>query len=548
MIYKHLGTKSFLQRWGVGDTKMSRINSVLDEFREFKNNPPRKGIISNTLHGLKKSVIILVPTTNDPLQRWYFMVLLLELVWSEMASGSIITGAMLSLLSLFAENPGAMLRTLLNDPDIDAQIAEVAEIDEDEIKLATRGAEMAKYETDIMRIAAAGPGRNVNPFPFAKKKKDNLVTRTTEDLQIAIQTVTIQIWILLTKAVTAIATAKESENRRWLKYNQQRRADKEYKLDDRWLNYARERMAQDISVRRYMVEILVETSKMSGVKNRVVELICDIGNYISEAGMAGFFLTIKYGIETKYPALALNELQADLSTVLSLMKLYVRLGEKAPYMVILEDSSQTRFAPGAYPLLWSYAMGVGSALDRAVNNLNYARGFMERSFFELGESMVEKMEGSVNNRMAAELELTEDQVQNIKSIVRAEVAGPSSLSKNVATKHKTTREMLTIEDDKLIPDEDAVVEDDAEEGSSRGLSWEEVKRRADVLIEANARAKAAMRARELDREAAEDLRKELGDIFGDDERSDDEDEYNNPDTSRSVLGGENEMTDLQAMA
>ncbi|AVM86020.1 N protein [Mount Mabu Lophuromys virus 2] len=403
---------------------MSRLNSVLEEFREFKNNPPKRGLISSALHGLKKSVIIPVPTFVDPIQRWYFMVFMLELAWSNVASGSIMTGALLSLLSLFAENPGAMVRSLLNDPDLDVQIAEVSRASKDEIKLATRGKNMEDYEKELIRIAGYGPyqGTKTDPFPFVKKDQDKMITKTTEDLQLAVQTVTIQIWILLTKAVTATDTAKESENRRWVKYLQQRRADRDYKLEDTWLNLARARIAEDISVRRYMVEILIETNKMAGVKTRIVEMISDIGNYISEAGMAGFFLTIKYGIETKYPALALNELQADLSIILSLMKTYTSLGEKAPYMVILEDAIQTKFSPGNYPLLWSYAMGVGSVLDRAVNNLNYTRPYLEHSFFQLGETMVEKMEGTVNNRIAAELDLSPEQVQSIRSIVKLDQA------------------------------------------------------------------------------------------------------------------------------
>ncbi|UQM99595.1 nucleocapsid protein [Meliandou praomys virus] len=432
---------------------MSRLGIILDEFREFKNNPPRKGLISSALHGLKKSVIIPVPVFNKPEQRWFFTVYMLQIVWSEIASGSMITGALISILSLFAENPGAMIRTLLNDPDLDVQIAEVASADENGIKLATRGKKMDEYEAEIMRVASRGPGRSIQrePYPFVRKEPFKMITRTTEDLQIAIQTILIQIWILLPKAVTATDTAQDSERRRWNKFSQQRRAEKDYKLEDSWLNYTRARMAEDISVRRYMVEILIETGKMSGVKSRVIEAINDIGNYVSETGMAGFFLTIKYGIETKYPALALNELQADLSTVLSLMKLYTELGERAPFMVILEDSVQTRFAPGNYPLLWSYAMGVGSLLDRAVNNLNYTRPYMEHSFFRLGEVMVEKLEGTVNNKIAAELELTQEQIDSVKSLVRADGKQSTPGAARTTQKGAAARPMTTYEAEDIIP-------------------------------------------------------------------------------------------------
>uniref|UniRef100_A0AAU7E363 Nucleocapsid n=1 Tax=Dendromus rat paramyxovirus TaxID=3141873 RepID=A0AAU7E363_9MONO len=434
---------------------MSKLGDVLGDFRSFKNGPPKRGLVSNTLQTIKRNVVILVPVTTNVEYRWYFMLFMLKLVWSSSAPGSIVTGAMLSLLSLFAESPGAMLRTLLNDPDIDAQIVEVSKCEGDKIHIVTRGADMSKNEQNLREMANIGPGRNVEPWPFVKKDQSSLVTKTTEDLQMAIQTVTAQIWILLTKAVTAIDTARDSENRRWNKYSQQKRADKDYRLEEQWLNYARERIAQDISIRRYMVEILIECNKTSGVKSRVVQLICDIGNYISEAGLSGFFLTIKYGIETKYPALALNELQADLATVLQLMKLYMSLGEKAPYMVILEDAVQTKFSPGSYPLLWSYAMGVASMLDRAVNNLNFARSFEDRAFFELGESIVKQMEGSINNNIAKELELDESQIERVKAIVKLENQVTGSQARRVGQSTVASGSGMAIAPETMVPEPDS---------------------------------------------------------------------------------------------
>ncbi|UBB42275.1 nucleocapsid protein [Wenzhou Apodemus agrarius jeilongvirus 1] len=417
---KFLGAKTLFSGFGLGYTKMSKLGSVLEEFRSHKNAPPKRGILTAALQGLKKNVVIPVPMMKDPSKRFHFITFCLQLVWSARSSGAFITGAMMSLLSVFAENPGAMLRSLLNDPDIDVQIAEVADIDNDNIKLATRGRGMEAYEREMIQMASTGPAGGGSPYPFVNTDFRRLIPRSTEDLQNAIQTITVQIWILLTKAVTAIDTARDSEGRRWVKYEQQRRADLDYRLNEAWLDFARNRIASDLAVRRYMVEILIDANKAAPPKARILELICDVGNYINEAGMAGFFLTIKYGIETKYPALALNELQADLATVLSLMKCYISLGERGPYMVILEDSIQTKFSPGSYPLLWSYAMGVGAMLDRAVNNLNYSRTYLEQSFYNLGAGMVEKMEGSVNRQVAEELGLTEDQINQVKEIVKQE--------------------------------------------------------------------------------------------------------------------------------
>nr|WPV62354.1 MAG: nucleocapsid protein [Jeilongvirus beilongi] len=439
---------------------MSRLGTALDEFRSFKNNPPKRGALTTALQGLKKNVIVLVPTMKQPAKRFQFMTLMLQMAWSAKSSAAFITGAFFSLLSMFADNPGAMLRSLVNDPDIDVQIAEVSDVNDFKVTLATRGRGMDKYEDEITQMVETPPKGRDKPYPYAEPDYAKIMPRSTEDLQIAIQTVTAQLWILLTKAVTAIDTARDSENRRWIKYEQQRRADADYRLDEGWLTFARVRIASDLAVRRYMVEILIDANRAPSPKARVLELICDIGNYISEAGLAGFHLTIKYGIETRYPALALNELQADLGTILSLMKCYVELGERAPYMVILEDSIQTKFSPGSYPLLWSYAMGVGAMLDRAVNNLNYARNYLEQPFYNLGVGMVEKMEGSVNRHVAEELGLTSDQISQIKELVKQESDHSGTNIKQATRSGVGSAKFNPASVDELIPSDEEEAEDD----------------------------------------------------------------------------------------
>ncbi|UQM99586.1 nucleocapsid protein [Meliandou mastomys virus] len=538
---------------------MSRLGLILDEFREFKNAPAKRGLISSALHGIKKSVIIPVPTFTRPDQRWFFMLFMLEIVWSEIASGAMITGALISLLSLFAENPGAMIRSLLNDPDLDVQIAEVSAADENGIKLATRGKKLDEFENEIMRVAHKGPPKNKgsSPWPFARKEADHhlMVTKTTEDFQIAVQTITVQLWILLTKAVTATDTARESERRRWDKFAQQRRADKDYQLTDGWLDFTRARMAEDISVRRYMVEVLIETGKMSGVRSRVIEIINDIGNYISEAGMAGFFLTIKYGIETKYPALALNELQADLSTVMSLMKLYTTLGDRAPFMVIVEDSIQTKFSPGNYPLLWSYAMGVGTVLDRAVNNLNYTRPYLENSFFRLGESMVEKMEGSVNNRMAAELELTPEQIEHVKLLAKIDSTQGQGTNKGPKINQTATRTLVAYDGDDIIPNDDFDAQKDGADKSydprkvtpipnANSVFYQQAKstsRRQPTTRKTNPPASRAINS------LKESLNSTLEELMDDDSDGDTEEEESRMETTIGAPSSTGAMSDMDAL-
>lgn len=397
---------------------MASIFQTLKEFKDFKNVPVKSGVLHGALSGLRKKVLVPIPANNNPPQRWTIMKFLLQLAWSGKAAGAVITGAFLSLVTFFAEQPAQLLRTLLNDPDIEAHIIEITVDPSGSIKFTSRGLDLTDQESRYKAIADAGPDSQTSPNPFVDPRAADTQIRTTDDLQKAINSITMQIWILLTKAVTAPDTARDSETRRWIKYVQQKRVDNLFRLKSQWLDHARDEISRDISIRRLMVEVLMEINRSSGAKSRIVEMIADIGSYISETGMAGFFLTIKFGIETKYPPLALNEFQGDLTTVIGLMKLYKDQGERAPYLVILEDAVQNKFAPGQYPLLWSYAMGVGVALDRQMNNLNFNRPFLEPNCFRLGQDTVHKMEGNIDTALAADLGLTQEQIADLKNLVK----------------------------------------------------------------------------------------------------------------------------------
>ncbi|URD31404.1 nucleocapsid protein [Hipposideros bat paramyxovirus] len=399
---------------------MASLFNSLKDFKDFKNGPAKSGLLHGSLSGLRKKVIIPVPTDNNPSHRWSILKFLTKLIWSGKASGSVTTGAALSLLSIFAEQPSQMLRSLINDPDLEVHIIDLVAQRDGHIKFSSRGLDLTEQEQRYEEIAEAGPDPNTDPLPFINPRVKDMEIRTTEDLQKAVSTVTIQVWILLTKAVTAPDTAKESENKRWIKYLQQKRVDDLFKLRNGWLDIMREKISQDISIRRFMVQILITINKSGGTKGRLLENIADIGNYIAETGMASFFLTIKYGIETRYPPLALNEFQGDLTTMIGLMKLYKEQGDNAPYLVLLEESVQTKFAPGNYPLLWSYAMGVGVTLDRSMNNLNFNRGFLEPNYFRLGQEVVNKMEGNIDTKMAADLGLSPEQIQGLKDLIKEE--------------------------------------------------------------------------------------------------------------------------------
>nr|WPV62603.1 MAG: nucleocapsid protein [Wenzhou rodent jeilongvirus 2] len=494
---------------------MASLNDAIRSFKDFKANPHPKGVLHAAFQGVKNKVLVLVPVGLDPPQRWLLMLFLLQLVWSELSPGSVITGAFLSLLAYFSDQPAQLIQAMVGDPDIEVQIIDVVGMNLGMPKFATRGASLDKIEQQYAKIAKSPPKGSVDNIPFIIKDLSRLIPRTIEELQISVGTVTLQIWILLTKAVTAPDTARDSEMRRWLKYTQQRRADKIYKLENRWCDNARLRIAADLPVRRFMVNILMEINQSTGVKGRIVEMIADIGSYIAEAGLAGFFTTVKFGIETRYSALALNELQADLSTVLGLMKYYRTLGDKAPYLVILEDSAQVKFAPGSYPLLYSYAMGIATALDRSMAGLVYDKGYLEPAFFRLGRSMVHHLEGNVDSHMARELGLTHDQTEALKEILKYDGSeGDSNIARkrsqrSLATEPINTAESIIPADDDVlaksfargisISEDEGAAASDKEGSSDRILSYEEILKRS--------REREMERLRELEREREREIDK-----------------------------------------
>ncbi|UQM99570.1 nucleocapsid protein [denestis virus] len=396
---------------------MSGVLSALREFKDAKLKPRGEGLTRGAITALKHKVAVIVPGQEGPKVRWQLLKLLIGVAWSEIATPSVQTGVMLSLISLISESPANMVRRLNNDPDLAITIIEFTVTPEGEMRFASRGMSYDEQIASYTRMRDAVPAAAEGEHPFEEVDAWNQDDLPMDEYMIANTTVQVQLWTLLIKAVTAPDTARDSETRRWLKFVQQRRVEAFYKLHTVWLDKIRNLLAADLSVRRYMIRTLIEIQRMGQAKGRLLEVIADIGNYIEESGLAGFQLTIRYGIETRFAALALNEFQGDLATIERLMKLYLEMGPTAPFMVLLEDSIQTKFAPGNYPLLWSYAMGVGSALDKAMANLNFNRPYMDYGYFRLGYRIVRQSEGSLDTKMAQELDISAAEQQKLKQLI-----------------------------------------------------------------------------------------------------------------------------------
>ncbi|UUV47202.1 nucleocapsid protein [Langya virus] len=392
----------------------STLKNETEKFREYQANLGRQGKPLASTATLTTKIIVYNPSNKSPALRWEITKFAMRLIWSPAASHSVKVGAALTLLSAHAENPGAMIRSLVNDPDIEVVITDISEFDHGVPRLERRGEKAEQQMDSYRRILDRAPQENL----FYNPEVDDLEILDSGTFLFAIATVLAQVWILVAKAVTAPDTAEESENKRWAKYVQQKRVNPDYLVSNRWITAMRSLISIDLSVRKYMVEILIEVKKSGVARGRLNEMIADIGNYIEETGMAGFFLTIKYGLEMKFPVIVINEFQADLLTLQTLMRTYMDLGPRAPYMVLLEDSIQTKFAPGNYPLLWSFAMGVGTTLDRSMGALNINRSYLEPIYFKLGQNAARKNAGSIDRKLAEELGLTQEQANEIKEMMQ----------------------------------------------------------------------------------------------------------------------------------
>nr|ABM64788.1 nucleoprotein [Rinderpest morbillivirus]QJD08158.1 nucleocapsid protein [Rinderpest morbillivirus]QJD08361.1 nucleocapsid protein [Rinderpest morbillivirus]QJD08984.1 nucleocapsid protein [Rinderpest morbillivirus] len=397
---------------------MASLLKSLALFKKNKDKPPLAAGSGGAIRGIKHVIVVPIPGDSSITTRSRLLDRLVKMVGDPDISGPKLTGALISILSLFVESPGQLIQRITDDPDISIKLVEVIQSDKTQsgLTFASRGTNMDDEADRYFTYDEPNDGEERQSYWFENREIQDIEVQDPEGFNMILATILAQIWILLAKAVTAPDTAADSELRRWVKYTQQRRVIGEFRLDKGWLDIVRNRIAEDLSLRRFMVALILDIKRTPGNKPRIAEMICDIDTYIVEAGLASFILTIKFGIETMYPALGLHEFAGELSTIESLMNLYQQMGELAPYMVILENSIQNKFSAGAYPLLWSYAMGVGVELENSMGGLNFGRSYFDPAYFRLGQEMVRRSAGKVSSNLASELGITEEEARLVSEI------------------------------------------------------------------------------------------------------------------------------------
>lgn len=397
---------------------MASLLKSLSLFKKARDQPPTPSGAGGAIRGIKHTIIVPIPGDTTIKTRSRLLDRLLKMVSDSGTRGPKLTGVLISILSLFVESPGQLIQRITDDPDISIRLVEVIPSSKSESKLtfASRGANLDEEADSFFRRDDDNLKGSGLLGWFEETGITDVEVYDAETFTILLSSILAQIWILLAKAVTAPDTASDSETRRWVKYTQQRRVIGEFRMNKIWLDTVRNRIAEDLSLRRFMVFMILDIKRTPGNRPRIAEMICDIDNYVVEAGLASFILTIKFGIETMYPAIALHEFSGELTTIESLMHLYQQMGEMAPYMVILESSLQNKFSAGSYPLLWSYAMGIGVELEASMGGLNFGRSYFDPAYFRLGQEMVRRSAGKVSSSMAAEMGFTQEETQLVHEI------------------------------------------------------------------------------------------------------------------------------------
>nr|QBK47343.1 NP [Avulavirus sp.] len=389
---------------------------------ECQTHPVSRAMPTEGGGALKIEIPVFVLNSDDPELRWRFTCFVLRLALSESANRPLRQGALISVLCAHAQ----VMKTYVS---LAAQSGEavitILEIDDFEDKIPVFNNRSGITEERASRLAMIAedlPRACTNETPFVNGNTENDPPEDASDVLDRIFSIQVQIWITVAKAMTAFETAEESETRRLNKYMQQGRVQKKCLLFPIVRTTVQLTIRQSLLIRGFLVSEMKRAQNSPGGKSAYYSFVGDIAAYIKNAGVTAFLLTLKFGIQTRLPALALSSLSGDIQKVKQLMVLYREKGENGPYMTLLGDPDQMQFAPAEYSLLYSYAMGVASVLESSTTRYQFARDFMNPTFWRIGVESAQTLATSVDEGMASELQLGK-QSRAVLSEMMQKVAG-----------------------------------------------------------------------------------------------------------------------------
>ncbi|ACN72640.1 nucleocapsid protein [avian paramyxovirus 7] len=388
---------------------MSSIFTDYTNLQEQLVRPVGRKVDNASSGLLKVEIPVCVLNSQDPVERHQFAVLCTRWISSSIATTPVKQGALLSLLSLHTENMRAHVLLAARSGDANITILEVDHVDVEkgELQFNARSGVSSDKADRLLAVAMnliAGCQNN-SPFVDPSIEGDE-PTDMTEFLELAYG-LAVQAWVAAIKSMTAPDTAAESEGRRLAKYQQQGRLTRRAALQATVRGELQRIIRGSLVVRHFLIGEIRRAGSMGEQTTAYYAMVGDVSQYIKNSGMTAFFLTLRFGVGTKYPPLAMAAFSGDLTKLQSLIRLYRNKGDIGPYMALLEDPDMGNFAPANYTLLYSYAMGIGSVLEASIGRYQYARTFLNESFFRLGASTAQQQQGALDEKLANEMGLSD---------------------------------------------------------------------------------------------------------------------------------------------
>nr|BEV25266.1 nucleoprotein [Orthoavulavirus newyorkense] len=407
---------------------MSSIFNEYESLLESQLKPTGSSVLGEKGDTLKVEIPVFVLNSDNPEDRWNFTVFCLRVAVSEDANRPLRQGALISLLCAHSQVMKNHVAIAGKQDEALIVVLEIDTINDGVPVFNNRSGVTEERAQRFAMIAQALPRACANGTPFtAQGAEDDPVEDITDALD-RILSIQAQVWVTVAKSMTAYETADESEQKRLTKYVQQGRVQKKCIIYPVCRSMLQQIIRQSLAVRRFIVSELKRARNTAGGTSTYYNFVADVDSYIRNAGLTAFFLTLKYGVNTKTSVLALSSLAGDLQTVKQLMRLYKAKGDDAPYMTILGDGDQMRFAPAEYAQLYSYAMGMASVIDKGTSRYQYARDFLNPSFWRLGVEYAQTQGSNINEEMASELKLSPTARKMLTTAVTKAATGSSDYS------------------------------------------------------------------------------------------------------------------------
>ncbi|AFK79805.1 nucleocapsid [Sunshine Coast virus] len=211
-----------------------------------------------------------------------------------------------------------------------------------------------------------------------------------------------QPWLILPKVVTNPDRIYETYNTRFARFNQEKALDKEARLEPDHAKMLTTLIRSNIGLRRVLANVLIKIGSSTNHGSRLAGYIADINPYIENQGMTAFFITVNNAIQTRSPLIITGALNQDLSRFKELMKLHMRLGNRAPYLALMDSPLKNRFAPAEYSNLYSFAIGFGIENNPTLKDFNHASRVTNLRWVDMGKEEARRLSVRIAKSDAAE--------------------------------------------------------------------------------------------------------------------------------------------------